>query len=236
MKVLAIGDIHTKSWIFYEIAELIDLYDKIVFVGDYVDNWNTGPIQSIGSWKTLHTFMQSHPDKVHAVIGNHDYAYIHPEIAGRSSGWNPVTFTLLNSPENKYLKDWLLTLPVTEKIDGVTYSHAGVTNQWNGKEDVASLWSDDSPIWARPVQMGGNVTYKKGLQVIGHNPSQEIWNPEPHVWCIDTFSQHQDNTPIGDHTLLEIIDGKEFNIFSLETIQKEENDNDDFANFEDFLS
>ena len=232
MKTLAVGDIHTKSWIFYEIAELVELYDAIVFVGDYVDNWNTSPIKSIAAWKTLHMFMKSHPDKVHAVIGNHDYAYIHPEIAGHSSGWNPVTFTLLNSPENKYLKEWLLTLPVTLQVDGVTFSHAGVTNEWNGKEDVQSLWNDVSPIWARPPKFGGRVTYKNIPQVIGHNPSESVWNPEPQVWCIDTFSEHQDNTPIGDQTLLEIIDGKEFNVFELTT----KNDNNDFTNFEDFLS
>lgn len=234
-KILAVGDIHTKSWIFYEIAELLDLYDKIVFVGDYVDNWNTSPAKSIGTWKTLHMFMQSHPDKVHAVIGNHDYAYIHPEIAGRSSGWNPVTFTLLNSPENKYLKDWLLTLPVTLKLDGVTFSHAGVTEQWSGKEDVQSLWNDASPIWARPPKYGGAVVYKNIKQVFGHNPSETVWEVQPNVWCIDTFSETQHNTPIGDQTLLEIIDGEDFNVFSLETIQKDENNND-FANFEDIIS
>ena len=238
MKVLAVGDLHTKSWLIYDIAELIDLYDKIVFVGDYVDNWNTNPMQSIGTWKALHTFMQSHPDKVHAVIGNHDYSYIHPEIAGRSSGWNAVTFTLLNSPENKFLKDWLLTLPITQKIDGVTYSHAGLTDQWNGKEDVQSLWNDYSPIWARPPQFGGHVTYKNIPQVIGHNPSETVWNPAPQVWCIDTFSQKQDGSPIGDHTLLEIIDGKEFNVFELTAIETEPetNDNSNSPSIEDLLS
>lgn len=234
MKTLAIGDIHAKSWIFYEVAEVLDFYDKIVFVGDYVDNWGSGAIKSIASWKTLYMFMQSNPGKVHAVIGNHDYAYIHPEIAGRSSGWDPMTFSLLNTPENKFLKDWLLTLPVTLELDGVTFSHAGVTDQWNGREDIPSLWNDASPIWARPRQFGGNVTYKQIPQVIGHNPSQEIWNPEPHVWCIDTFSEHQDNSPIGDRSLLEIIDGKEFNVFTLET--KNNENNNDPSGFEDQVS
>lgn len=234
-KVLAVGDVHAKSWMFYDIAEIMDLYDKVVFVGDFVDNWNTDPIKSIGTWKTLHTFMQSNSDKVHAVIGNHDYAYIHPEIAGRSSGWNPVTSHLLNIPENKFLRDWLLTLPVTLEVDGVTYSHAGVTDQWNGELDVYGLWNDNSPIWARPPKFGGRVTYKNIPQVIGHNPSQTVWNPEPHVWCIDTFSEDQNNAPIGDQTLLEIIDGKEFNVFSLEAINKNE-DNNHFASFEDQVS
>lgn len=218
MKVLAVGDIHTKSWIFYEIAEIMDHYDKVVFVGDYADNWNTDPIKTIGTWKTLHMMMQSNPEKVHAVIGNHDYAYIHPEIAGHSSGWNPVTYHLLSIPENKYLKDWLLTLPITLEVDGVTYSHAGVTEQWKGGLGVYDVWTDVSPIWARPRQFGGNVTYKKMPQVIGHNPSETVWNPEPHVWCIDTFSEKQDNSPIGDQSLLEIIDGKEFSVIHLSEI------------------
>jgi hypothetical protein len=219
---------------FYEVAELLEHYDKVVFLGDYVDNWNTPAYKSIGAWKALHMLMQSHPDKVHAVIGNHDYSYIHPEIAGRSSGWNPDTFTALTFPENKYLKEWLLSLPVTIELDGVTFSHAGVTEQWNGQEDVPSLWNDASPIWARPRQMGGNVTYVNIPQVIGHNPSQQIWNPEPNIWCVDTFSEHQDNSPIGDQSLLEIIDGKEFNIFTLEKIQNE--NNDDTSGVEDQVS
>lgn len=215
MKVLAVGDIHTKTWILYEVAELIDKYDKIVFCGDYADNWNTAPGKSIAAWKTLHMLMQSNPDKVKAVIGNHDYSYIHPEIAGRSSGWNAVTFTLINAPENKYLKEWLLSLPATLEVDGVTFSHAGITEQWNGQLDVQGLWNDNSPIWARPAQYGGNVRYKNIPQVIGHNASPKIWQPQPNVWCIDTFSEHQNNTPIGDHTVLEIIDGKEFSIRKL---------------------
>lgn len=221
MKILAVGDVHTKQWMIYEIAELVDLYDKIVFVGDYVDNWNTSPAKSIDTWKTLHMFMQPHPDKVHAVIGNHDYAYIHPEIAGRSSGWNPVTFALLNSPENKYLKDWLLTLPVTLKLDGVTFSHAGVTEQWNGKEDIPSLWNDLSPIWARPPKFGGAARYKNIKQVFGHNPSETIWEVQPNVWCVDTFSTKSNGDEIGDRSLLEIIDGVTFNIIHSDNIVNE---------------
>lgn len=218
MRVLSVGDIHTKTWIVYEIAELVDLYDKVVFVGDYADNWNTPGPQSLATWRLIRQLMQSNPDKVHAVIGNHDYAYIHPEIAGKSSGWDPITFTLLNTPEKKDLKDWLLSLPYKVEIDGVTFSHAGITNEWNGDESVYGMWNDLSPIWARPKQMGGNITYKNIPQVIGHNTSKEIWNPEPHVWCIDTFSEDQQNNFIGDQTLLEIVDGKEFSVIKLSEI------------------
>jgi hypothetical protein len=233
-KILAVGDVHAKQWMIYEIAELVDLYDKIIFVGDYSDNFNTAPTHSLATWRLIRQLMQSEPDKVHAVIGNHDYAYIRPEIAGRSSGWNPVTFTLLNTPEKKPLKEWLLSLPYKIELDGVTFSHAGITNEWDGDDSVYGLWNDTSPIWARPPQLGGNSTYKNTPQVIGHNPSKEIWNPEPHVWCIDTFSEDQNNKPIGDQTVLEIIDGKEFNVLEIKQILDE--NNDDSTSIKDFLS
>lgn len=215
MKVLAVGDIHTKTWIIEAIESIADNYDAIVFCGDYADNWNAHPGASISTWRLLKMFMEEYPDKVKAVIGNHDYAYIHPEIAGRSSGWSPVTYERINAPENKKIKKWLLSLPIVLEVDGVTFSHAGVTEQWNGQFDVKSIWNDVSPIWARPMKYGGFVDYKQIPQVIGHNPGETIWNPAMNVWCIDTFSEHQDNTPIGDYTVLEIIDGKEFNIKKL---------------------
>lgn len=215
MKILAVGDIHTKSWIIEDVEKLIDQYDKIVFCGDYADNWNTYPIQSIATWRLLMVFMNTYPEKVHAVVGNHDYAYIHNEIAGHSSGWNAVTFGLLGYPENKPLKKWLESLPPVLELDGVTFSHAGVTEEWDGDTSVNGLWNDVSPIWARPKEYNGNVTYKDFPQVIGHNPSEKIWNPAPNVWCIDTFSEDQKNRPLGDQTVLEVIDGKEFNVIKL---------------------
>lgn len=234
MKTLAVGDVHTKQWMIYEVAEVIDLYDHVVFCGDYADNWNTPGVQSIATWRLLKQLVESNPEKVHAVIGNHDYAYLHDEIAGRSSGFDMVTYTLLKSPENKSLKKFLLSLPPTLTLDGVTYSHAGITEQWDGDESVAGLWNDESPIWARPAELGGHITYKNIPQVIGHNPSEQIWNPATNVWCIDTFSERQDNSVIGDQTMLEVIDGKEFNPINIKEIVNE--NNDDITSFEDFLS
>ncbi len=218
-KVLAVGDIHAKTWMVYEIAEFIDLYDHVIFLGDYADNFNTPPTHSLACWRLVRQLMQHNPN-VHALIGNHDYSYIHPEIAGKSSGWHPVTFTLINTPENKKIKDWLLSLPARLEIDGVTYSHAGITEQWDGKEDVQGMWNDASPIWARP---NTQFKYKDIKQVFGHTPSKEIWNPAPTIWCIDTFSQDQQNNFIGDQTLLEIIDGNEFNVVKPKEIINENN-------------
>lgn len=211
-RVLAIGDLHTKTWMIDEASRLVDQYDAIVFLGDYADNWNTNPAATIGTWRYLKLFAESFPEKVHVLIGNHDYAYIHKEISGRSSGWNPITQQLINSPENKKIKDWLLSLPLFIELDRVTYSHAGFTNGWAGDMSLSSLWCDSSPLWARPRQYGGNYEYTVAPQVVGHSPVKSVWNPQDGIWLIDTFSERDDNSPLGDNTVLEIIDGKEFNI------------------------
>lgn len=225
MKILAVGDLHTKTWIIDEVERVIDSYDAVIFVGDYADNWNTGPGHTMAVWRCLKIFADAYPDKVGVVLGNHDYSYLYPAIAGQSSGFNNITYTLINSPENKKIKSWLLSLPIVIELDGVTFSHAGVTENWNGLQDIQSLWNDASPIWARPREFGGQSVYKNIKQVFGHNASKEIWQPAENAWCIDTFSEDQNNNFIGDQTVLEIIDGEQFNILKLKEIKNEHNNN-----------
>jgi predicted MPP superfamily phosphohydrolase len=206
MKVLAVGDIHTKLWIIDAVAQKIDDYDAIVFVGDYADDWNSGPLMTIETWKVLKLFQAIHPDKVHLVVGNHDYIYVN-KTSTIASGYNYVTQSILNEDGNKKLKLWLSNLPVIKVIDGVTFSHAGITRDYN---EFEGYWSDNSPIWARPDERKGPLQYEDKPQVFGHTPSNTCWEVQPNVWCIDTFSTYQDDSPIGDHTALEIIDGKTF--------------------------
>lgn len=206
MKVLAVGDIHTKLWIIDRVRKIIDNYDAVVFCGDYADNWDASPALSIQTWKELRSLSHSEP-KVKLVTGNHDYIYAH-KTPTKQSGYNYVTQTLIDAPENKGLKEWLGNLPTTLKLDGVTYSHAGLTVFYaEGHE----LWDDDSPIWARP----GGEEYQDIPQVFGHTPSETCWEVKPDVWCIDTFSTRSNGVHLGDKTALEIINGKEFNKISL---------------------
>ena len=87
----------------------------------------------------------------------------------------------------------------------MSYSHAGISNQWSGSEEVSGLWNDTSPIWARP---GGNITYKDIFQIFGHTPSETCYEVQNGAWCIDTFSTMPDGSPFGDGSVLQIIDGK----------------------------
>lgn len=206
MRVLAVGDLHTKLWIVEAVKRIVDDYDAIVFIGDYADDWGKGPVATIDIWKAVYDLQREHPDKVKVLMGNHDYGYVN-HTKSISGGYNPIVQVLLYTPENKRLRRWLSELPVEMVIDGVTYSHAGVTEEWENSSDRANLWSDESPLWARPY----DYTYKDFPQVFGHTPSNTCWEIQPNVWCIDTFSTLPDGDFIGDCTVLEIIDGKKFN-------------------------
>ena len=204
-RVLAIGDIHTKNWIIEKVSKIIDSYDRIVFCGDYADEFSANAQDSLTTWKLMKDLQTKHQTKVSLVLGNHDYIYVY-DTPSLQTGYNPITHTLIDAPENKKLKNWLINLPIIIEIDGVTYSHGGITNEWSGDHDVNGLWNDVSPIWARP----SNSTYKDIPQVFGHTPINTCFEVQDHVWCIDTFSTMPDRTPFGDGSVLEILDGRKF--------------------------
>lgn len=206
MKVLAVGDIHTKMWIIDLVESVIEDYDAVVFCGDYADDFNTPGIRSIETWKKLMGLQEKYGN-VHLVKGNHDFIYVH-RTPTLQSGYDYLTQTLIDAPENGRLRAWLRDLPEIQVIDGVTYSHAGITNDWD-KNDiqgdiVKDFWRDNSPIWVRPQYKND---YKNIPQVFGHTPSPTCWEVEPNIWCIDTFSTYSDGTPFGDGTMLEVING-----------------------------
>lgn len=203
MKTLAVGDIHTKLRIIDEVEKLIPKYDAIVFVGDYADDFGKEAPDSVATWKKLWKLQQAYPGKVKMVLGNHDYIYVN-KTPTLQSGYDSITQLAINSPANKYLRDWLLSLPIVLEHDGVTFSHAGIARGWNGNLDVEDLWNDTSPIWVRP----GMAQYADIPQVFGHTPSESCWEVYPEIWCIDTFSTYHDGTPVGDQTFLEIKSNK----------------------------
>ena len=214
MRVLAIGDIHTKLDIIDKAWEVVDFYNAIVFVGDYADDWKASPQDAIETWKKLKDFQEAHPSKVKMVIGNHDYIYVN-YTKSTQSGYSKFTQTLIDMPENRDLREWLRSLPVTLELDGVTYSHAGLTESY---KEGDNLWDDNSPIWARP----GDSEYRNIPQVFGHTPSRTCHRITENIWCIDTFSTYPDGENVGDKTVLEVQDGKLFRKRSLEKLYEQE--------------
>lgn len=208
MKVLAVGDTHVKPWIIDKVSNVVSQYDKVVFVGDFVDNWGYGPVENIIHLRKFMILKDKYPKKIISVVGNHDLSYI---LNLPQSGFSSVLNLLLHTPDNSDILTMLDELPVFIEIDGITYSHAGFVAGFDKSTPKKDLWTEDSPVWARPSD---GFIYEEH-QVFGHTPHQTCTEIQPNVWCIDTFSQYRDGKSIGDGSVLEVIDGMEFNIVKL---------------------
>lgn len=204
-KVLAVGDIHQKDWIIDKVRKIADQYDHVVLCGDYVDNWGATAQDRIDMFHKMIDFTKEVKNAI-VLSGNHDLCYHDKDLAGMYSGWDYEAQELVNNdPE---IKLWLADIRHVEFIDGVAYSHAGLTADWDeNREPMAP----DGHMWVRPYD---GYVYRP-FQVFGHTPSTTCTEVQENVWCIDTFSQYRDGQHVGDCTVLEIIDGKKFNKISL---------------------
>jgi len=122
MKHVIVGDLHGKDcW--KEID--INAYDKVIFLGDYVDHWNL-PDQSIyQNLEDVIKLKKKHPDRVELLLGNHDVQYLHyPHFL--CSGFRPTMQRSLTYVfnDNKDL------FKMGYQRGNHLFTHAGVTNSW----------------------------------------------------------------------------------------------------------
>lgn len=126
MKVLVVPDIH-GAWknIIPYIKEHKDLVDKVVTLGDYVDDWdeslNGAPM--ISGFSTLVKMARAEPDKFCICIGNHDHSYItNQSCSGHHFQYAPDYY--------KMFTDNLDIMHAAVLLDNVLFSHAGVSLDW----------------------------------------------------------------------------------------------------------
>ena len=219
-KVFVIPDVHLKPWMFDKAEELISQseYDKIVFLGDLVDDW--GQETNLGlyseTFDALEKFIKRHPNFLFC-YGNHDVSYVWKTWeTGYSDYARPVVLEGLSKLKKLLPEE---NIAFIHRIDNVLFSHAGLTEvfvnyflpDFNGDIDSLSekinrfrreeLWCDASPIWARP-QDGGFKMYPAGyLQVVGHTPVKKT-DHFGELVTVDNFSTYRDGDPIGDQRFI----------------------------------
>lgn len=219
-KVFVIPDVHLKAWIFDKAEELLSQneYDKIVCLGDLVDDWDQEKNLRLYSetFDALERFINRHPNFL-LCYGNHDVSYI---WGARESGYSdyarPVVLERLSKLEKIIPAG---NIAYIHRIDKVLFSHAGLTEifvshflpNFGGDIDELlekingfrrdELWCDASPIWARP-QDGRIEMYPKGyLQVVGHTPVRKT-DYFGEVVTVDNFSTYRNGDPIGDQRFI----------------------------------
>lgn len=122
MKHLIIGDLHGKDcW--KEIQ--FNNYDKIIFLGDYVDHWTLPDKAIYQNLQNIINLKKSRLDQVELLLGNHDVQYLyypHYLCSGFRPGMQRL-LTLLFNEERGLFK-------TAYQKSNFLISHAGITNTW----------------------------------------------------------------------------------------------------------
>lgn len=131
-KILTIGDTHGKNtW-----KKLtLDEYDKIIFIGDYVDSWDTSDEDMVNNLLDIIEFKKSNQNNVILLVGNHELNYF-PKFGHQfygSSGYRPSIAFTLGEIFRQYKSFFQYAYQLEDETRKYLWTHAGVTNSWYNK-------------------------------------------------------------------------------------------------------
>lgn len=122
-----IGDLHGQIGVYDIIKTKFEegKFDKIIFMGDYVDSFNIQDEYIIELVEDLIKLKTENMDKVFLLWGNHDVQYLY--MPGfRCSGFRISYATKLK----ELFKDNLELFQIAHQEGNILATHAGVTNMW----------------------------------------------------------------------------------------------------------
>jgi len=122
MKHIFIHDLHGEDF-WKEIN--VRKYDKLIFVGDYVDHDHFSDFKILKNLQDLIKFKRRHPNKIVFLLGNHDIFYMYyPQF--QCSDTRPTMQKDLTRLYNNN-KD---CFQVAYQVGNLIATHAGITNSW----------------------------------------------------------------------------------------------------------
>ena len=122
MKHIFVGDLHGRD--VWNVIKVED-YDKIVFLGDYVDSFTISNSDIISNMLQLIFLKKAYPDKVVLLWGNHDAQY-YDLMMGYCAGYRPTYASALNI----LFRDNVKLFDVAYQHGDLLASHAGVCGLW----------------------------------------------------------------------------------------------------------
>ena len=208
-KILIIPDVHGRS--FWRPAVASGDYDKIIFLGDYVDPY---PDERIGELTALHglmdiiDFYDRHPDQVVLLLGNHDLHYLSPYYhemcpCDRYDEKHSDVLHLLFTKGDRF------NLAHEETIGSQKYlfTHAGVNQPWL-KRNLKVIRQPDAIHLNRLLLFDEGIEtlrqvgllrwgmYLTGSVVWCDSDELAVSDPLPDVYQIVGHTRQYDGTPI----------------------------------------
>jgi predicted MPP superfamily phosphohydrolase len=207
MKIICVPDIHQSNHWRKLLKIDLNTIDKIVFLGDYFDNWeNEWPHQG-ENFENIIQFKKDVPDKIDVLFGNHDTSYLLDE---RCSGYQHYKAKAIK----EMIENSMELMQVISVYDNYIFSHAGVSCEWMrcaGIKDINKInklfkerpdffrWVgpdnygdniNEGPLWIRPESLS-RTSVKGCNQIVGHTEVSLLrYNQSPYsgmkVLCIDS--------------------------------------------------
>jgi len=199
MKVLIIPDVHGKDKFSHILNDDINNIDKIIFMGDYFDSFDTPWEEQLITFQKIISLKEGYPDKVICLIGNHCIQYMrkyNPSLKEICKGYQKSNVFKIADLFDKYSHLFQMAANITIKNNYYLFTHAGVTNEFYQyllqiadypDLDISFLinevWVDyfkepdfNSHLWVRPSKLRLDplmYDHSKNLQIIqivGHTP------------------------------------------------------------------
>lgn len=143
MKIIIVPDVHGRDFWRNPCYEHHDEFDKIIFLGDYLDHYpgESSNEHDIDTLIDVIGFKLLHPEKVELLIGNHDCPYIWPDTYGKALGdyWcrhDHKNHDLIHKIFTDNIDLFNIAWDCPYKDTKVLFTHAGV-NQ--GFKDICGL-------------------------------------------------------------------------------------------------
>ena len=118
MKILIIGDIHSRRFWKKPLEENIDTVDKVIFLGDYCDPYQDEGVEykwddTISNFNEILEVKKKYNDKIVLLLGNHDCHYVsrYFDDLARSTRFDKLHCETLRKLFNDNLKGLQSPLP-----------------------------------------------------------------------------------------------------------------------------
>lgn len=209
MNVLIVPDVHGRTF-WRKAKELIDQYDKVVFLGDYLDPYSyegITPEIAFPEFIDIIEFKKANPEKVTLLLGNHDLHYVSPYFiySSRRDYMNYGNYQKIFEDN----KDLFSCFEVIKSSDNTwLFSHAGVTKEWLNqnklsleellKKTLDELLDNKGIKWGSLLEQ---VSYYRGGDLPYGSP---VW-ADIHEFVDDTPNLDDNITQIVGHNQLEAI-------------------------------
>ncbi len=201
MKILIIGDIHSRRFWKKPLEENIDTVDKVIFLGDYCDPYQDEGVEykwddTISNFNEILEVKKKYNDKIVLLLGNHDCHYVsrYFDDLARSTRFDKLHCETLRKLFNDNLKLFSICHIVENNGKKVIFTHAGITKFWL---DLCKIENDDN----LETELNNLINSDKGfgdLAVVGNARTwfgQKTGSP---LWC--DISEFMYDKGLGENT------------------------------------